>query len=63
MLYIYYIPESHLIYIVVHEAAALVEVNVLELSLPDDLVRDLPLEVHEQTQHVVVRLPGEHDLS
>ena len=35
---------------------------VLALALPHDLVRDLALEVHEELQHVVVGLPGKHDL-
>jgi hypothetical protein len=48
---------------VIEEAAASVEVNILELSLADELVRNLALEVHEQLQHVIVRLTGKHDFS
>jgi len=47
----------------VEEAAAGVEVHILELSLADELVGDLPLEVHEELQHVIVRLAREHDFS
>ncbi len=55
--------HSNLVNVVIEEAAAGVEVNILELSLADELVGNLPLEVHEQLQHVIVRLTGEHDFS
>jgi hypothetical protein len=46
-----------------HDEDYLVKVDILELALPDDLVRDLPLQVHEQLQHMVVRLASEHDFT
>jgi hypothetical protein len=55
--------HSNLVNVVVEEAAAGVEVDILELSLADELVGNLALEVHEQLQHVIVRLTGEHDFS
>ena len=45
----------------IEEAAVGVEVNILELTLADQLVRDLALEVHEDLQHVIVCLSGDHD--
>jgi len=59
----HYFFHSNLVNVVVEEAAAGVEVNILELSLADELVGNLALEVHEQLQHVIVRLTGEHDFS
>ena len=45
------------------EVAVWVEVLVAQQALPDDLVGHLALDVHEELQHVVVGLPGEHDLT
>lgn len=53
----------HFVNVVVLEAAVLIEVDVLELTLSDYLVGDFALEVHEQFQHVVVGLAGKHDFT
>ena len=49
--------------VMVEEAAVGVEVDVLELPLPDDLVRDLSLQVHEHLQHVIVGLTSKHNFT
>ena len=49
--------------VVVEETAVGVKVDVLELPLPDDLVRDLPLQVHEHLQHVIVCLTSKHNFT
>ena len=57
------LPLGDPVNIVVEEAAVRVEVDVLELAFPYYLVWDLPLQVHEQLQHVIVRLPSKHDFT
>lgn len=47
--------------LVIKKIAIIVEVLFPEGAFPDDLVRDLSLDVHEKFQHLIVRLPGEHD--
>ena len=57
------LPLGDPVNVVVEEAAVRVEVDVLELAFPYNLVWDLPLQVHEQLQHVIVRLPSKHDFT
>jgi hypothetical protein len=47
----------------VEKAAVGIEMNILKLTLTYQLIGNLALEVHEELQHVIVRLTGEHDFS
>ena len=53
----------NLVNVPVEEAAVCVKMLVLALTLSHDFVWNLPLEVHEELEHVVVGLAREHDLA
>lgn len=49
------------VYLLVEKVELRIEVAIAEDGVADQAMRELALESHEQTQHLVVRVPGEHD--
>lgn len=39
----------------IQEIAIAIKVQILELALPDELIRHLALQIHEELQHLIIR--------
>jgi len=52
-----------LVHLMVHEVVVAVKVLVFKHALADHLVGDLPLHVHHELEHLVVRRAREQDLT
>ena len=59
----HFLVLGDLVHLAINEVAIGVEVFVFESRSLDELVRHLAAQVHEQLDHVVVRLAREHDLA
>ena len=54
---------THLVYVSVEETTIGIKMLILALSFPHNLMGNLPLQIHEKLQHVIVGLSWKHDFS
>lgn len=52
---------SDFVNLVIQEVELRIEVAVTKHGVADQAMREWTFERHEQPQHLVVRMPGEHD--